>query len=293
VSYRRRSALEAKAPAVKIPRTLEAGVLSVFPDANPRRLAAWLDEARAAGAAEPEPLLFLILVVGVRLRVSRDEVVAVFEDLWTWLAAPPRLMQPELAELVIEALTPELRRAIKRRGWRFGPGGELTRRQGRPPEARAAWTAALIAENHFVANGAQQTKARTLAISLAAVLLGRQAVEAPEFYRSRRRMGVPDPSELASAIIERYEEWLSRHAKQLRDPAPLAEQADLHLAWRGRHRPLAQLVGMYGAEKFARLIFEEIREELWVPFSKVEISGVARARKGTRKAGVAPREVTQ
>jgi len=279
MNYRRRSALQARVPPSEIPHTLEGGVLSVFPDTNPRRLAAWLDETRAAAATESELLLFLVLIAGVRLRVGRDELVPVFENLWTWLTSAPRRMPPALAELVIEALTPELKRAIERRGWRFGPGGELIKRRGRPPEARAAWTAALLAEHHLVAHGALAPKARTLATSLAAVLLGRESVESPEFYRTRHRIGIPDPSRLDRAIRERYETWLAQHAIQVRDPAAPNEEVELRAAWRERHRPLTQFLGSYGAEQFARLILEEIPEAFWAPFSRLGVSTNSTARK--------------
>ena len=194
-------------------------------------------------------------------------------------------MRPALAELVIEALTPELKSAIERRGWRFGPSGDLIKRQGRPPEARAAWAAALLAENHLARRGATPAKARSLATSLAAALLGRRAIESPEFYRVRRRMGAPDPNALATAISKRYEKWLSQHAMQLRDPIPPPEQIALRLSWRERHRPLAQFVGMYGAEKFARLILEEVPDEFWTPFSRMESPRIAQAQNPERAKG--------
>lgn len=258
----------------------------MFPDANPRRLSQWVRDAHTRTAAEVEPLLFLALLCGTRLWVERDTVTGFLEELWRWLTGAPRRMPRELADVLIEALAPDLTRVVEARGWRFGEGGRGIKQPGRPPEARAAWAAALVIESHLVRTGASPASARELAILLVAVLLGRGAVEPSEFYRARRRLGKPDASALGRAVMERYEIWLAREGVQLRDPLPSPEDADAIAAWRDRHRALTQLLGMYGTDKFARLILAEMPEGSWTPFLDVKPAPTSPAR--AKSSGSSP-----
>jgi hypothetical protein len=288
--YRRRSALAAGHAAPKAPGTLEAGILSAYPDANPRRLEEWAGRVVGETAAEPEPLLFMALICGVRLEIERDDAESILEQLWAWLTSPPRRMPHKLADLLVEAWSTELRRIVETRGWRFGHAGRPINRQGRPPEARAAWTVALLVERQLLASGVPPAPARELACALAAVLLGRRAVASAEIYRARKRIGNPDPTGLAAAIMGRYESWLRSEAAQLRDPAP-SEDPDSLAEWRARHRRLAQLVGIYGAGKFARLVLREIPAELWAPFLNLEGPSEARRRGTGRGAAAASKQL--
>jgi hypothetical protein len=268
-AFRRRSAMEAPVPLSEVPRTLEAGVLHVFPDANPRRLAAWLKEVVEYPGVEREFLLFVALLAGIRLRVTREDLAQVLEGLWAWLTSMPKRLKPELADLLLEALAPALTAAVEQRGWQFGSAGKRVRRQGRPPASRAVWTTALLADCYLQQAGVAGARARELAVSLAAVLLGRQEAGVSELYRARGLPRRPDPKKLLAAIEERFADWLGREAMQQHDPAPEEDDATEFAGWRARHRPLTQVLGMYGTERFAQLILEELPDDLWRPFAAV------------------------
>lgn len=237
-----------------------------FPDANPGRLAGWAESVRAIPGAEAEPLLLSALLCGLRLGVARDDLVSVLEQLWSWLTSAPRNLAAPLADLLLEALGPGLKRVIEDRGWRFGADGQPVRKRGRPLGARAAWTAGFLVESELKRGGLRPSAARRLALDLVAVLLGRRYVEPAEFYRERKRMGNPAASDLALAIRERYESWLSREGAQARDAKPDSADTAPLAAWRARHRSLPQLLGIYGAPEFAQHLLSELPAPLWTPF---------------------------
>jgi hypothetical protein len=268
-AFRRRSAMEASVPLSEIPRTLEAGVLHSFPDANPRRFAAWLKAAGEQPGVECEFVLFVALLVGVRLRVTREDLSQVLEQLWAWFTSMPKKLKPEVADLVIEALAPALAAAVEGRGWQFGATGSRIRRQGRPPESRAVWTTALLASDYFRQAGVAGAQARELATLLAAVLSGRAEAGVSELYRARGLPHRPSPRRLLKAIEERYEHWLELEGMQQRDAATEKVTAADMAAWRERHRALTQMLGMYGAERFARLVLGQMPDDLWQPFVAV------------------------
>jgi len=56
---------------------------------------------------------------------------------------------------------------------------------------------------------------------------------------------------------------------QQHDPAPEKANVSETAAWRARHGPLTQLLGMYGTERFAQLILAQIPDDLWRPFAAV------------------------
>jgi len=110
-------------PEIATP-TLRARVLATFPDTNPKKLENWIHRVEGETAAEPELLLFTILLCGVQFRINHPEVRVVLGELWTWLTQHPQNMNSELAELVIEVIGPGLAQAVDRRGWQRGiPAG--------------------------------------------------------------------------------------------------------------------------------------------------------------------------
>ena len=283
--YRQRSYLEAPEDGSRrSPRTLHAGVAAVFPNANSRRLAAWIRDVRADSAAAPEVLLFLVLLCGARLSLARDSVAEILEELWTWLTGPPRDMPRELADLLIESLAPALTRVVESTGWRFGPGGRGLKRSGRPPETRAAWAAALLVDDQMRRSGDSPIRAQKLALPLVAVLLERDVPLASELYRARRRLRRPDLSALTAAAVARYETWLEREGTQCRDPRPAPADADATAAWRKRHGALTRFLGMFGPEQLARLILDEIPQDLWAPFLAAKPAPRTRPRTNSRES---------
>ncbi len=122
--------------------------MQVFPDANPRKLERWIDNVIRETSAEPEVLLFAALLCGAQFRIKHPEVQAAMGDLWRWLRQHPQDMNPELAELVIEAIGPGMVRAIEARGWLRGwPEGTHVSRKGAPPKNRGAWVAGFLIDN--------------------------------------------------------------------------------------------------------------------------------------------------
>ncbi len=283
------------------PRTLKAGICAAFPDANPKKLAAWVKKIRASTKSEPELpelLLFSALICGIHFRITHPEVVSVLEDLWKWLTWHPRNMKPDLAELLIEAWTPGVTRAVERRGWQRGwPGGPHIRARGHPPTARGAWVAALLAE-HYLRETAVQ-KAVVHATALASVLLGREA-EPNEFYKFRGEIAEGVVGEIARMIAERYEWSVEQDGVRQRDFAPLRfekpseeplrlmsvprPEATLKVLtirglvkeypeWRERHKALSATLSAFTCEGVARGVLEKIPDKLWEPLWGVREGG--------------------
>jgi len=252
-------------PAKVRATSLRDGVIRAFPAVNREKLAAWVKEVRRLPAVEAEQLLFAILLCGVRLGVYGPAIAAVQAELHQWLTWHPRKMRAELADLLVEALTPGLSQAVERQGARVGPWGTPGLKGGRPPLATSAWTAAAVVEHRLRLSDATNRRARELAHALAALLLGRTSVEPYEFYRERKRRGVDAVARLALGIARQYEWWvLHDGVRQSDEPPPGNDRA--YGVWHRKHRSLAWVLKAFGSESVARVSLRRLPDDMWTRF---------------------------
>jgi hypothetical protein len=231
-------------------------VLQVFPDANPTRLEEWQD---GLGNVAAEPLLFMAMVCGVNFRITPPDVTKARENLWTWLTGGDHYLDEELAEVVMEVLSPQVARVIEARGYKRGwPKGEYVSKKGRPPVSRGAWVAAFLVEQYLRDVGVKATPAKGQAADLASVLLGRPYIELNEFYRIRKRVPKFNVVELTGKLAEEYNHWV--------------EQDKLYRSPEGqiRHESLRNVLLYMGYEGLCGTILGKIPQDLWEPFWDIQ-----------------------
>lgn len=248
---------------------LLAGVAQAFQSANPRKLALALETGFDEPPIGQDGVFFLALICGVRFSIERRDVRPVLADLWTWLTSHPRHMPNELADLVVEALSPGLERAIRRHGGlRVGPEGPFEKIQGRPPDSRGAWVTAVLVDHWLRLRGIPATESVRRSVQLAEALLGREGVEASEFYANRDALGKPDPAPLLTELNAQYSYWLVHDGIRSDDPEPSDDNNEARISWSARHGKLPKLLGAWGSYGFALEVLSRIPAELWDPFSK-------------------------
>ncbi len=268
------------------PHTLVSGVLSAFPDANPKKLESWITSVERSGKTAPQSLLFLIVICGVQFRVIQTPTQEILDDLWTWVSGSEK---EELADLLFEALAPAVAKAHDQRGWQRGLAGKIhMRKRGHPPTSQGAWVAAFLVDC-WARNTDRRKHAARLATELATVLLGRE-VEPSEFYRRRKKLKGHDLDELTRSLLLEYEFWLQQDAVRAKDYFTLekgrpeqrrwrrktlgwewlSRESLRHRnikygLWRGRHRDLTRVLEEFGPEVLAQLVLRRVSESLWKP----------------------------
>lgn len=246
--------------------TLAEGVERVFADASPRRLEKWKKRCEKL-ASGPEPILFAALLCGSHFRITQPDIPSVMGQLWTWLTQHPQNMDKELAELLIDSLTPALKQTVEKRGQKKGwPEGHFEKERGRPPKARGALVAAVLAERLLSQNGAKKGIALDLATDLAAILSGRQHVERLELYRIRKRIPQETIASLSGEIAKWYEWLLAEDGARTNDRKPESGSPEQQAEWKRRHKDLTQTLYSYGWEPLTAHILYRIPAELWHPF---------------------------
>jgi hypothetical protein len=244
--------------------TLLGGVLQVFTLVDSTRFEEWLEECDQHPGVEREALLFHSLVCGTRFGVYRSQVAELQTELWQWLTWRPRNMRPELAEMLIEVLTPGLDRELKEReNWRLGPSGPRGKQAGRPPVSLGAWAAALAIERYLRRQELRPAKSEPIALDLAAILTSRTMAAPEELRRAHRRLGKPEVDVLASALSGEFEWWVTHEALDAEDPDPGVQARAKYAAWRQRHRPLTKTLATYGADSFARAVLRRMAAGIW------------------------------
>ena len=244
--------------------TLIDGVVQVFPRVGKKRLVHWLEATNSNRRVEEEALLFISLICGVRFGIYYPTVEAVQSDLSEWLTGHPRSMKPELTELVIEALTPGLRKAVAtRKEWRVGPSGVLGKRSGRRPTSRSAWVGALVVDRYLRQMGVSVATASDTALELAAILIRRSTGDATELRRTHRQLGKPDVEMLTNALISEFEWWITHDGIRSKDPDPGHGNEAKYSEWRKRHRSLAGVLSLYGTDSLARETLSRLGPAVW------------------------------
>lgn len=252
--------------------TLAEGIERVFADANPRRLEKWRKRCEKE-ASSPELVFFAALLCGCHFRISQPDAPSVLGQLWTWLTQHPQKMDRELAEVLIDALTPAIKQTIENRGQKKGwPEGTFERERGRPPKARGALVAAVLAERLLSQNGAKKGIALDLATDLAAILSGRQHVERLELYRLRKRIPLETIASLNGEITKWYEQFLIEDGHRTNDRKPESESPEQQVAWKRRHKNFTQTLYSYGWEQLMAHVLYRIPAKLWQPFWRLNAS---------------------
>ncbi len=240
-------------------------MIRAFPDLDRKKLAAWVKEVRRLRTVEPEEPLFAVLVCGVRLGVYGPAIAAVQAELHQWLTWHPRNMRAELADMLVEALTPALAQAVERQGWRVGPWGRPGLKGGHPPLASAAWAAAAVTEHRLRRGGVESSQARELAYALAALLLWRNSVEPYEFYRERKKRGALAVESLSTELAQQYEWWVTHDGVRQSDEPP-SEDDRAYGVWRRQHRSLRWVLRKFGSDSIAHRSLSRMPDALWTPF---------------------------
>lgn len=256
--------------------TLAEGIERVFVDANPRRLEKWTRKCEEL-ASDPELILFAVLLCGSHFRITQPDIPSVLGQLWTWLTQHPQNMDKELAELLIDALTPALKQTIENRGQKKGwPEGVFERERGRPPKARGALAASVIAERLLSQNGATKGIALDLSTDLAAILSGRQHVERLELYRIRKRIPTQTHTSICNEIAKWYEQLLMEDGARTNDRKPESESREQQAEWKQRHKDLTQTLYSYGWEQLTAYVLQGVPKDLWQPFWRLQPSKTGR-----------------
>lgn len=245
-------------------------IKEIFPDTRPKRLQEW-KEAMEQESSDPEPLLFITLICWSHFKTisPASQLKDVQEYLYSWLAWGEDLhrMRPDVAELVVAALTPEIRRAIEERGHQRGyPDGRYFRKSGRIPEHRGAWVAALIIADYFHTAGMKLTQAKDKAVRLISVLLEKdEDIALREFNRYYKEAPKDAISDLTKKLIEEYIFWMIQDGVNERDIPPPQDQTQEYAAWRSRHKSYPYFFRIHGHEGISGIVLSRIKSELWKP----------------------------
>jgi hypothetical protein len=173
----------------------------------------------------------------------------VLNRLRRWVTSTiPEPLEAEVADLLVEALVPNIQRVLRKRGWREGPRNGPVKVKGRPPETPAAWAATALVDVELRRIGIKKSNARRHAITLASTLLGRKVAD-NEFYQARELFTAAADS-LIDGIRRAYESELTKigfWAVNL-DPAPSRDAVEKYSAWRARQAHLRYLLAVSGDE---------------------------------------------
>ncbi len=245
-------------------------VKEIFPDTRPKRLREWR-EMMQKNSVEPELLLFIASICGTHFRIISPDLQLkdVQEYLYRWLAWGDDMhrMRPDVAELVVAAVSPGIRRELNARGHQRGlPDGEHFHRKGRVPQFRGAWVAALIIENHFTQVGMELTQAKDQVVKLISVLLEKKEENAlREFNRLYKDAPKDVISDLTGELIKEYEFWVAQDGVYGGDVEPPQDQVEKYSEWKSRHKSLQNLFKQNGCERFCDLVVSRIKYGLWKP----------------------------
>jgi hypothetical protein len=224
-------------------------------------LEAWQQRVCDEGQT-PEPLLFIALLCGTQFRVFHVEVWPVLDELREWLTSRPRLMPAELAEVLLEALSPAIADALSARGWQAGPEGKPIEVRGRPRENTGAWAAGVLTELYLRGTRAGSAAARQLAEGLVSALVGR-AVATREFSTARKPSGRPETLRLLEALMSAYDALVELEARRRLAPRPPASDPPARAKWLAMFQSLPHTLAVDGADTLARKALAELKPEIW------------------------------
>ncbi len=244
-------------------------VCELFPDAWPRKLREWQEEATKKKSLEPELFLFIALICGSHFRTESPDMQLqdVRDYLYDWLAGYENRMNPDVAQLVVAALTPGISKEIVKRGHKRGlPHVEYSKKRGRPLEDRGAWVVALIIARHLTQKGIKLVRAKDQAVKLLTVLLGKKEDTAlRELNRYHKEAPKDIISKLTKELIHEYDFWVKQDGVHQRDIPPPHDQTRELARWKSKHKELPYLLRNWGREGLSGVVLSRIKPDLWKP----------------------------
>ncbi len=263
-------------------QSLYCYIKEVFPRTAQKQLGDWLLTAEKQ-SFEPEPLLFLAVISGSYFRMhDPDKIVKETLDYlygWlTWGNAQHR-MNPGIAELLVDALAPNIRSAMEKTG-RLPelPGGRQARGKNVPSDVRGAWIAALLMANCLKAERKKAGSADKRVMELAAILLGRKADPAffKEFNRCRSKASGKIIAGLTDNLIKEYSNAVKYDGIKVGDPAPAEKRSVQYAEWKSRHKTLAHASAEFGWEVFCSNIINKVPIPVWKPLWTIPMAPASR-----------------
>ncbi len=242
--------------------------LEIFPSGDSAEVKAWQEMTYKDKVIEPEPILFMIMVCGAYFRIHHPDVKKTLSDLYKWFTQRiNNPMAPDLAKLLIDTLAPGIRKELEKRGYQLGyPKGPNVRQKGRPPKTRGAWAVAIIIKEYLYQQHIEHDVAHKQAVSLASILLGREATEDSEFYRVQKKAPKTKISNLLKKLLEEYDFWLRDDGMRVNDPEPSSDKAKQYSEWKSRHKSLRNSIMANGYETLCRITLSRIPANLLGPF---------------------------
>ncbi len=246
-----------------------AGCVSeIFPKIKPDELNQWIAKTQA-GSIDPDPILFIALVCGAHFRSlpPEDRLKKTLAYLFDWLVRgdDQHRMSPDVAEMVVDALTPGIRKKIKKGGHQIGlPEGRLSRKRGRIPDTRGAWVAAAVVETYLIQKRIKKTAPRDHALRLVSLLLNKKEksaqVELNRFYTNTPNNAIAD---LTEQLTQTYKLWVKQDGANAGDYEPPKNQTDEHSKWKSQHKSHQYVIKQWGCEQYCNVMLGYIKNDLW------------------------------
>ncbi len=264
-------------------QSLYCYVKEVFPRTAQKQLGDWLLVAEKQ-SFEPEPLLFLAVICGSYFRMhDPDKIVKeTLNYLYGWLTwgNAQHRMNPAIAELVVDALAPNIRSEMEKTGkLQELPGGMRAREKNVPSDVRGAWIAGLLMATCLKA---ERKKMDKWVIELTAILLGRKAE--PSFFREFNRCRNRSPrkiiADLTDNLIKEYNNAIKYDGIKAGDPAPSEKRSIQYAEWKSRHKALAYASAELGWDVFCSDIINKVPIPVWKPLWTIPMASVSRKNAG-------------
>lgn len=254
----------------------------IFPDLWPERLQEWRETVEKE-SHEPEPLLFITLTCWAHFRTisPEEQLKDVQEYLYSWLAWGDGRMRADVAKLVVDAMSPEIRRAIEERGHQRGyPDNQYFRKSGRIPEYRGVWIAALAIADHLAQEGMEPAKAKDKAVKLISVLLEKEEDSAlREFNRYQKEAPKNIISKLTKELVNEYRFWMIQDGVYEGDISPPPDNAHEYAAWKSKHKSFPYFFRTHGREGLSDIVLTRIKPNLWKPLWDMKVGRAKQKRK--------------
>ncbi len=251
-------------------------VREIFPKAGPEKLNQWIANTQLE-SIDPDPILFIALVCGAHFRSLSPEIrlKKTLDYLCDWLVwgDDQHRMNPDVAEMVIDALTPGIKKKIEKGGHQRGlPEGRLIRKRGRIADTRGAWVAAAVVETYLIQKRIKKTAPRDHALRLVSLLLNKKEKSAQvELNRFFANIPINVIADLTKQLIETYKLWVKQDGAHAGDNEPPKDQAQEHSKWKSRHKSHQYAIKQWGCEQYCNVILGYIKNDLWTRLWDIRI----------------------
>lgn len=252
-------------------QNLYEAVLQVFPDTSPKKLSTWEKKIFKETSIEPEPILFMAMVCGAYFRIYQPDVQEAIKGFKHYLThGINKTMGEELADIIVEALSPRIRSVVKSRGYRLGsPDGLHLRKRGAPPKTRGVWVTAFVVAKYFHEKGMKLADAKQNAVKLASILLGR-FIDISEFYLYHKKAPKTYIDKLVPIFEKEYDIWLHADFHRLHKDIPPSKDAKEYPEWLSSNKGLKRTMVEVGYESICSRVIDEIPKNLLESFWKIK-----------------------